>query len=297
MQQVTSTKIPTFKDKPLKKIGVIGAGVMGTGLTSALLETGHQVILIDLSANILEQSINTIRQQLRLAMMEGRLDRKIKLDTLLAQITKSTELDALQEADFVIENICEKWPLKKVIYPKIDDICNQNCVFASNTSAIPITRIAAQTQRPSKVIGIHFMNPVAKKPVVETIRGFHTSDETLQTTKNLLSQLGKSCIVVNDGPGFISNRISHLFMNEAIWVVQDQLASAQAVDDIFTQCYSHKTGPLATADLIGLDTILNTLEVLYQDTLDSKFRPAPLLRKMVDAGLLGRKSGHGFFQY
>ena len=157
--------------------------------------------------------------------------------------------------------------------------------------------IASLTKRPTKVIGTHYMNPVPMKTTVETIRGFHTSDATIETTKQLLATMGKECILVNDYPGFVSNRISHLFMNEAAFVVQDQVASAQEVDDIFKQCYGHKMGPLETADLIGLDTVVNSLEVLYESYQDPKFRCCPLLRKMVDAGLLGVKSGEGFYTY
>jgi 3-hydroxybutyryl-CoA dehydrogenase len=281
----------------LNTIGVIGAGVMGTGLTAALLETKHQVVLIDLSKDHLNQAITNIRQQIRLGIMMGRINRQTDLDGLLANVTISCDLNALENVDFVIENISESWQKKSTVYPKIDVICDNKCVFAANTSAITISKIAALTQRPDKIIGIHFMNPVEQKPVVETIRGLHTSNDTIDITQTLLSQLNKTSILVNDGPGFVSNRISHLFMNEAILVLQDQLAHAQAIDDIFTRCYSHETGPLATADLIGLDTVLNTLEVLFEQTKEHKFKPAPLLKKMVKARQLGRKTKQGFYRY
>ncbi len=279
----------------IKKIAVIGSGVMGTGLCQSLIETRHQVVLMDINEQILTQAIKTIRQQLRMAIMMGRLDKTVDLDELLSLITPTTDLNQLHDVDFVIENVTEQWAVKAPIYRKIDEICGKNCVFAVNTSAISITRIASLTKRASQVIGMHFMNPVPQKPVIETIRGFHTSDETVEVARTFLAQLNKQHIVVNDAPGFVSNRISHLFINEAIWVVQDQVSTAEDVDKIFKQCYNHEIGPLETADLIGLDTVLDTLEVLYLN--DAKFRPAPLLRKMVDAGLYGRKSGQGFYQY
>ncbi|WP_444944392.1 3-hydroxyacyl-CoA dehydrogenase family protein [Microbulbifer sp. ZKSA006] len=284
-------------NRSIAVVGVVGAGVMGLGVSQALLETGHQVVLIENSHSTLKQAKNRLHQQLRMSMMMGRINRNTDLDSLLGQVVTDGQLSALEPVDFVIENVTEQWAVKAQIYPAIDKICRHNCVFAANTSAIPITRIASLTQRPGQIIGIHFMNPVALKHTVEVINGYHTSDRTLAITATLLRQLGKDSIVVKDGPGFVSNRISHLFMNEAIWVVQDKLAKAKDVDEIFIQCYNHKIGPLATADLIGLDTVLNTLEVLYENALDSKFRPAPLLRQMVTAGLLGQKSGQGFYQY
>jgi 3-hydroxybutyryl-CoA dehydrogenase len=187
--------------------------------------------------------------------------------------------------------------IKKPLYEELDRILPGDVCFGANTSCISITRIGSLTRRPDKVVGMHFMNPVFMKPVVEVIRGYHTSDETLMTVHRLLSQLKKEAIVVGDLPGFVSNRISHLFMNEAIFVLQDNLASAEQIDSLFKKCFGHKMGPLETADLIGLDTVMHSLDVLYDSFHDPKFRCCPLLRKLVDAGQFGRKSGRGFYVY
>ena len=186
---------------------------------------------------------------------------------------------------------------KKEVYAKLDAICPQDCVLAANTSTIPITRLASLTKRPSKVIGMHFMNPAPLKPVVEMIRGAHTSDDTLETAKRLLAQMGKECIIVQDSPGFVSNRVLMLAINEAIRVVQEGVARAEDVDRIFKTCFAHKMGPLETADLIGLDTVLYSLQVLHEHFGDDRYSPCPLLEDMVKAGLHGQKAGQGFYQY
>jgi 3-hydroxybutyryl-CoA dehydrogenase len=183
------------------------------------------------------------------------------------------------------------------VYAQLDAICPERCCFATNTSAIPVTRIASVTERPSQVLGMHFMNPVPLKPMVEVIRGFHTSEETINTARHLLAQMGKDSIVVNDSPGFVSNRVLMLAINEAIYLIQEQVAQVEEVDAIFKTCLGHKMGPLETADLIGLDTILYSLEVLCESLSEAKYKPCSLLRKMVDAGLLGRKSGQGFYKH
>ncbi len=203
----------------------------------------------------------------------------------------------LAAADFVVENVVEKWPIKHDVYQLLDRHCRPECVFAANTSAISITKIGGATGRPDRVVGMHFMNPVPLKPMVEVIRGFHTSEATLARAFEFLTLLDKEGIVVNDMPGFVSNRVLMLTINEAIFLVQDQVAAYDDVDRIFKGCFGHKMGPLETGDLIGLDTILFSLEVLYESYNDDKFRPCPLLRKMVDAGLHGRKSGRGFYTY
>ncbi|WJV52518.1 3-hydroxyacyl-CoA dehydrogenase family protein [Prodigiosinella aquatilis] len=279
------------------KVAVIGAGVMGTGISQVLAEHHIDVILVDLEQAILEQALTTIRQNIRLNMLMGKMNRDLDLDVLFSFIHMTTSLNDIQNVDFVIENTTEKWTTKARIYPEIDDICPPDCIFAANTSAISITRLADLTRRADKVLGMHFMNPVPQKPIVETIRGKHTSDTTIDRAASFLAQINKRHIVVNDAPGFVANRISHLYINEAIRVVQEKIGSAEQVDAIFRQCYNHETGPLETADLIGLDTVLLTLEALYQSLADPKFRPAPLLQQMVDAGLYGRKSGQGFYKY
>jgi 3-hydroxybutyryl-CoA dehydrogenase len=217
--------------------------------------------------------------------------------TVLGRITFVTDYDLLKDAYFIIENVPEKWSIKNDVYQRLDSTCPPEVIFAANTSAIPITRIASATRRAANVIGIHFMNPVPLKNTVEVIRGYHTSAETIQTTQNLLADMGKEYVMVNDSPGFVSNRVLMLTINEAIFLVHEQVASAPDVDQIFKSCFGHPMGPLETADLIGLDTILYSLDVLYESFNDGKFRPCPLLKKLVAAGIHGRKSGQGFYAY
>jgi len=280
----------------IKTVGVIGAGVMGIGVAQNLAQTDHQVILIDLSEEILAHAKTEIKNNIR---FQGFFNKKNLEDPekILQKITFTTDYQLLKEADFVVENVVEKWVLKKEVYAKMDAVCPAHCLFAANTSAISITRIASVTKRADKVIGMHFMNPVPMKKTVETIRGYHTSEETIETSKKFLAQMGKDCIIVNDAPGFVANRLSHLFMNEAANLVMENIAEPKDIDDIFKKCYGHAMGPLETADLIGLDTVVETLQVLYESYQDPKFRCSPLLTKMVDAGLYGRKSGKGFYTY
>jgi 3-hydroxybutyryl-CoA dehydrogenase len=281
----------------IHKVGVVGAGVIGVGVAQSLAQTGHETVLVDVSDEILERARGEIRQSLRFQGMFQKGAVREAPDAVLARIAFTTDLAALADADFVIENVPEKWEIKREVYPRLDALCPERTVFAVNTSCISITRVGGLTRRPERVVGMHFMNPVPLKPMVEVIRGHHTSEETLDTARRLLRQMGKDGIVVNDLPGFVSNRILMLTVNEAIFVLQDGVATAEQVDQLFKTCFGHKMGPLETADLIGLDTILYSIEVLYESYNDGKYRPAPLLRKMVDAGLLGRKSGKGFYDY
>ena len=280
----------------LATIGVIGAGVMGVGLAQALAHSGLRTLLIDVSDSILESALGQIRNGIRFARL---LQKNLSgsPEEILGRIQASSDYGVLREADFVIENVTEQVAIKTEVYRRLDAVCPPQCVFAANTSAIPITRIAAMTGRPAQVIGMHFMNPVPLKTAVEVIRGYHTSDETTATATRLLSLMGKKAILVGDSPGFVSNRVLMLTINEAIFLVQEKVAAPEVVDEIFRNCFEHKMGPLETADLIGLDTILLSIEVLYDEFKDSKYRPCPLLRKMVDAGLRGRKSGRGFYSY
>ena len=281
----------------IQTVGVVGAGVMGRGVAQALAQTGHQVILLDISDEILESAKKEIKGNIRVYNLFA--DKKLSISTaqILSNITFSTDYELLANADFVVENATEKWEIKKPIYHKLDAICPAETVLAVNTSAIPITRLAGLTKRPSKVLGMHFMNPVPLKPTVEVIRAYHTSEETLAQAYQLLAQMGKKGITVNDSSGFVTNRVMMLTVNEAIFLLQEQVATASEIDRLFEQCFGHKMGPLATADLIGLDTVLLSIEVLYENFNDSKYRTCPLLRKMVDAGLYGRKSGQGFYTY
>lgn len=279
------------------KIGVIGAGVMGTGLAQSFAEANHSVILLDVSEDILRRAKQEIRDSLRLQRLLSKGQERLGFAEFLERITPTTDYNSLGDADFVIESVPENWEVKRQVFIRIDHICPSHAVFASNTSAISITRIGSVTRRAQRVLGLHFMNPVPMTSMVEVIRGYHTSEQTIETARCLLAEMGKECVVVADMPGFASNRVLMLMINEAIFVLQDQIASAQNIDRIFRSCMGHKMGPLETADLIGLDTILFSLQVLYESFNDTKFRPCPMLRKMVDAGLLGRKSGQGFYAY
>src|SRR3990172_2467830 len=274
----------------IKIAGVMGAGVMGSGVAQHLAEKGFQVILIDVSDKQLNRAREEIKKSLRFQSFFKKDTSAKDPDQVLQSINFTTDVSAFKDADFVIENVTEKWEIKKEVYPIMDKICPDHCIFSTNTSAISVTRLASLTKRAPKVIGTHFMNPVGMKPVVEVIRGYHTSEETIAITKAFLAAIGKEGIVVNDMPGFVSNRILMLTINEAVFVVHDQVASPADVDRIFKTCFGHKMGPLETADLIGLDTILYSIEVLYESYQDSKYRPCPLLKKMVDAGLYGMKS-------
>jgi 3-hydroxybutyryl-CoA dehydrogenase len=279
------------------RIGVVGAGTIGVGVAQTLAQTGHRVILVDLVDDILDRARKDIGQGLRLTALFDAEVRRGNHQDILSRIDFTTDYNQLRDVELVIENSTEDWSVKQAIYPALDRTCRTDCIVAANTSAISITRLAALTQRPDRVIGMHFMNPVPQKPVVEVIRGWHTSEETVQAARSFLAQLGKRAIVVNDMPGFVSSRVLMLAINEAVFVVHENVATPDDVDDIFVKCFAHKMGPLATADLIGLDTVLRTLDVLHESYADSKYRPCPLLRQMVDAGLLGRKSGKGFFKY
>ncbi|BAY84408.1 3-hydroxyacyl-CoA dehydrogenase NAD-binding protein [Calothrix parasitica NIES-267] len=281
----------------IKTVGVIGAGVMGSGLAQNLAQTNHQVILIDISENILEQAKHEIIKNIRFQSFFRKDAKTNNSEEIIQKIKFTTNYQFLETAEFVIENATEKWNIKKDIYEKIDTICPEECIFSANTSAISITRIASVTNRVDRVLGMHFMNPVPMKPMVEMIRGYHTSNQTIEIAKQLLAQIGKESILVNDSPGFVSNRVLMLTINEAIFLLQDQVASVEDIDRIFKSCFGHKMGPLETADLIGLDTILFSIEVLYESFNDSKYRPCSLLKKMVDAGLHGCKNGRGFYSY
>lgn len=281
----------------IRIVGVVGAGVMGVGVAQNLAQSGYSVVLLDINDDILKQARTEIIRSIRLQKMLSKGSIREDVNTIVERIVFTTDYAPFADADFVIENATENWEIKKRIHAQLDAVCPQQTVFAANTSAISITRIASATKRPDRVLGMHFMNPVPMKSMVEMIRGYHTSEDTIETAKALLAGMDKECVVVNDMPGFVSNRVLMLTVNEAVFLVQDQVASAEDVDKIFKSCFGHKMGPLETADLIGLDTILYSIEVLYESYNDSKYRPCPLLKKMVDAGLHGRKSGQGFYSY
>ena len=281
-----------------KKVGVIGAGIMGTGVAQNLAQHDYRVVLIDLNDEILESARNKIKNNVRLQIFQAKDKSKVHdPDDIVGRIQFTSDYAALENAFFIVENVPEKWDAKQAVYPQLDAVCPEETVYAVDTSCFSITRVGALTDRPDRVVGIHFMNPVPMKPTVEMIRGYHTSEQTINLAKNLLAGMNMDCVLVNDSPGFVSNRVLMLTVNEAIYLLQEQVATAEQVDEIFKKCFSHKMGPLETADLIGLDTILYSIEVLYESFNDTKYRPCPLLKKMVDAGLLGRKSGQGFYNY
>lgn len=299
-------------------VGVVGAGVMGAGLAQALAQRGCTVVLVDVTDDALDGARASIRQTLRFATMfdstgnsdpngggkaaggnasDGEALPVTDPDAVLDRIEGTTDYDALAPVDFVVENATEKWDVKKEIYPVLDAVCAEDVVIGANTSCISITRLGGVTSRPEQVVGMHFMNPVPAKPTVEMIRGHHTTDATIDTAQAFLAQLDKSGVVVEDMPGFVTNRVLMLTVNEAIFTLQDGVAEPKDIDRLFRECFGHQMGPLKTADLIGLDTILYSLEVLQESYQDPKFRPAPLLKRKVHAGEMGRKSGRGFYRY
>jgi 3-hydroxybutyryl-CoA dehydrogenase len=280
----------------IRTIGVIGAGVMGQGVAHQFAKYNYKVVLVDISEEKLEAARRNVRNITRLDIMLSKGHNPTQGD-LLSNITFTTDLSLMQEADFIIENTTENMQVKEEVYGRLRNICRDDVCIAVNTSAVSITKIGSLLKVAPNVLGIHFMNPVHLKPTVEVIRGFHTSDATIDTALELLRSVKMDGVVVNDYPGFISNRVLMLTINEAIFALQDGVAKVEDIDKIFKECFGHKMGPLETCDLIGCDTILYTLDVLFASYNDSKFRPAPLLKKMVDANLLGRKNGQGFYRY
>ncbi len=278
-------------------IGIVGAGIMGADIALNCAAFGHQVVLLDIDPQALENFKQTLAQKLRGYRMMGCKFELATADAILAQVECSTDYAALGKVDWVIENVTEDVAIKAGVYAQLRAVCKPETIFMINTSCIPITKLASGMPHPERVVGAHFMNPVPLKKMVEVVQGFYTSDDTLAQVKTLLASLGKTSVVVKDFPGFVANRLSHLFMNEAAFLVQDGVAKPKEIDAIFRDGYGHKMGPLETADLIGLDTVLRSLEVLYQHYQDPKFRCCPLLRQMVDAGVLGKKSGKGFYEY
>lgn len=280
----------------IQTIGVIGGGTMGNGIAHVSARSGFKVLLHDLEQRFLDRSLQTIAKNLEREVAKSKISEGEK-SAALARIVPVTKNSALSEADFIIEAVVEDLDIKSKVFESMDGLASPDVILASNTSSISITKIASRTKRPGKIIGMHFMNPVPVMPLVEIVRGLATSDETYQTTKQLAESLGKTPVEVNDFPGFVSNRVLMPMINEAIYCVMEGVGTAQAVDSVMKLGMSHPMGPLALADLIGLDVCLNIMEVLHSGFGDSKYRPCPLLRKMVDAGHLGRKTGQGFYRY
>ena len=280
----------------IEKIGVVGAGQMGAGIAQVAAMNGFSVILNDVEDVFLDRAMERIQKSLSTLVRKERISEEQKKATV-ERIQTTCEINPFEAADFVVEAVIENQDLKLEVFKQLDEHCRSNVILASNTSSIPITRIAAVTKRPSEVIGMHFMNPVPLMKLVEIIQGLATSEETFETTKDLAVKLKKIPVAANDSPGFISNRVLLPMINEAIFALHEGVGTAEAIDSVMKLGMNHPMGPLELADLIGLDTCLSILEVLHEGFGDSKYRPCPLLRKYVDAGYLGRKTGRGFYAY
>jgi len=281
----------------MKTVAVIGAGTIGRGLAIDLAMHGYDVLLNDIAQDILIHAREAIPSDLRSYRMLIQEYRDTDDEAIVGKIRFISDVTALAAAEFVIENIVEEYDTKAQLYARLSEICESACVFGVNTSCISITKLARHLPDPTKMIGMHFMNPVPVKKFVEMVRGEHTSERTIETATALVKQLGKDHVLVKDLPGFVSNRVMMLAVNECAFIVQDDVAEPADVDKVFRLAFGHSMGPLATADLIGLDTVLNSILVLFDEYKDPKYRPCPLLQKMVDAGYLGRKTGRGFFKY
>ena len=280
----------------VKTFGVIGAGQMGNGIAQVAATSGLDVIMNDIKAEFVERGLATITKILSRNVDKGKMTGEEK-DAILGRIKTSVSLPDMAAADFVVEAATENETIKNQIFKDLDEICGPDVILSSNTSSIPIGRIAAQTRRPEKVIGMHFMNPVSVMRLVEVIPGIATSDETFKLTWNLAEKFGKTPAKSNDYPGFIANRILMPMINEAVFSLYHGVGTREDIDTVMKLVMNHPMGPLTLADLIGLDTCLAIMETLYDGFKDSKYRPCPLLRKYVEAGWLGRKTGKGFYEY
>jgi len=282
--------------EPIHIIGIAGAGTMGNGIAHVAARSGYRVVLSDIDPKALERAIATISRNMDREIERGKFSAESKSEAM-ARVSATVQMEELSTADFIIEAVIENIDAKLKIFRTLDAIVRPGVILASNTSSISITKIASATRRPGNIIGMHFMNPVPVMNLVEIVRGLETADETQSATESLAVSLGKTPVTVNDSPGFVSNRVLMPMINEAIYCVMESVSTAESVDQVMKLGMNHPIGPLALADMIGLDVCLYTMEVLHSGLGDPKHRPCPLLRKMVDAGHLGRKSGEGFFKY
>jgi len=280
----------------IRTVGVLGAGTMGNGIAHVFARSGLGVLLCEVEQRFLDRGVETIRKNLAREVGNAKLTQH-EMDASLARIQGTLDRSALSACDFVIEAATEKFEVKRQIFAELDTLLPEQIILATNTSSISITKLGAQTKRPVQVIGMHFFNPVPVMKLVEVIRGLATSQATYDTVRGLAERLGKTPVEVNDAPGFVSNRVLMPLLNEAMFAVMEGVATPEAVDEVFKLGMAHPMGPLTLADFIGLDVCLDIMRVLEDGLGDPKYRPCPLLIRMVDAGWLGRKSGRGFYQY
>ncbi len=280
----------------IRRVGVIGAGTMGNGIAHVFARSGYHVVLCEVEQRFLDRGLETLRKNLEREAAKGKITTD-QAQASLARVTGVLDREQLADSDFVIEAATEKFEIKKIIFTDLDRITRKDVILASNTSSISVTKLANVTSRPDRVIGMHFFNPVPIMKLVEVIRGMATSQETYDEVRDLALKLEKTPVEVNDAPGFVSNRVLMPLLNEAMYAVMEGVATAEAVDEVFKLGMAHPMGPLTLADFIGLDVCLDIMRVLQDGFGDPKYRPCPLLVRMVDAGWLGRTSGRGFYQY
>ena len=279
----------------IKRIGIVGSGTMGAGIAQTAASSGFDVVLNDISSEYLDRAVKKIDKSLSKLIEKGKIEED--KGAILGRIQTTSDIESLKDTEFVIEAVFEDFEIKKDVLLKLDKILPPQIFLATNTSSISITRLGALTSRPSQFMGMHFMNPVPMMVLVELIRGIATNQATFDAVKTLTEKMGKTPVEANDYPGFISNRILIPMINEAVFTLMEGVGTADAIDNVMKLGMNHPMGPLALGDLIGLDVCLDIMEVLYEGFKDSKYRPCPLLKKMVDAGYLGRKSGRGFYDY